>query len=229
MKSVVSWASLFAATALTGACGEPSPVAPVATTSSPSVTSTTSVTPTASDLPTTTRPVAGATTTITLAPPIAPETNTPVAYSRHRNARFGFSCEIPANFLAQQLPANGDGFGYQSPDGRATVSCSAHNNLAFSGNTSIGGANARQAHEQALASRRAQGDSVTYNALVGNAITLSGYSGDNKRIYYERILWGAGSVDTLYWSYPRSLRGELDAAVGHSAATFRPGDLSSGH
>src|ERR1035438_4716648 len=69
----------------------------------------------------------------------------------------------------------------------------------------------------------------SYDALFGNEITLSGFTRDSDQIYYERILWGAGSVDTMSWSYPRSLLGRLNAAVEHSAAMFSPGDLTSSH
>lgn len=108
------------------------------------------------------------------------------------------------------------------------IACFGENN-ALPGDGSAGGTTLVQAYERALASHRAQGDSVTYDALFGNAITVSGIRGDNGWIYYDRILWGSGSVDTLQWGYPRALKDQYQAAVEHSAATFRPGDLSSRH
>jgi pimeloyl-ACP methyl ester carboxylesterase len=165
----------------------------------------------------------------------AREATPPRAYSRYGNGRFGFSCDVPANFRSQRAPDNGDGFGYKSPDGRAQLICFGRNNLGFGknnlgivGNTAIGSTSARQEYEQQLASHRSQGDSITYQALVGDSITVSGIS-SNGEIYFERILWGHGSVDTMNWTYLRSLQRQLQDAVEHSANTFRPGDLDSPH
>jgi hypothetical protein len=229
MKSAVSWVALVAATVLTGACGSSASVAPAAPASSTYTPSTSPVTQTSGDPTTTPKPTIPPRTTVPSAHAMPTKTSPPVAYNHHGNARFGFFCDVPANFRAQPAPQNGDGFGYESPDGQAQILCFAQNNVTLSGNTSLAGTNARQAYAQALASHRSQGDSVTYSALVGNAITVSGISRDSKRIYYERIRWGVGSVDTLLWSYPSSMADQLQAAVEHSAATFRPGDLSSSH
>jgi hypothetical protein len=158
----------------------------------------------------------------------AREATPPRAYNRYGNGRFGFFCDVPANFRSQRAPDNGDGFGYTSPDGRAQVICFGRNNLGVAGNTAIGSTSARQEFEQQLASHRSQGDSITYQALVGDSITVSGIS-SNGEIYFERILWGHGSVDTMNWTYLRSLQGQLQDAVEHSANTFRPGDLDSPH
>lgn len=208
MKSAVSWAALVAVAVLTGACGNSPSVAMATTTSATPITSTRPTTPTTSGLPTSTEPTT--------------PTTAPVAYNRYGNGRFGFSCDVPANFVAQPAPANGDGFVYTSPDGQAQILCYGSNNVDRS-------ATARQAYEHELANRRSQGDSVTYNALVGTTITVSGISKHTGEIYYECILWGAGSVDTLLWRYPSSLQGQLKAAVEHAAATFSPGDLASSH
>jgi len=163
------------------------------------------------------------------APPVPSGPAAPVAYSAIVNPRYGFVCDVPANFLVQQAPANGDGFSYQSPDGQAQILCFGSNNEPLIGNTSIGSTSARQAYQQELASHSSHGDSVTYQALVGNSITVSGIRGDNGQIYFDRILWGSGSIDTLSWTYARSLQSQLKALVEHSAGTFRPGDLASGH
>lgn len=173
--------------------------------------------PTSIPIPSATASSASATSPVAV--PVTP-TPTPVAYNRQGNGRFGFTCNVPASFVVQQASANGDGFSYQGADGQAKITCFGSNNVS----TSV-----RQAYEQELASLRSEGDSVTYQALVGNAITVSGISRSDGGVYYRRILWGPGSVDTLQWSYPRSLLGQLKAAVEHSAATFHPGDLASSH
>lgn len=159
----------------------------------------------------------------------------PAAYSTIVNPRYGLSCDVPADFIGQGVPeagyshvGNGDGLGYKSPDGQAQILCFGENNLGFMRNSTLGSTSAQQAYEQALASIRSSGGSVTYKALVGNEITVSGYSGEGA-IYFLRILWGPGSIDTMRWGYPRSQQDQLQAAVEHSAATFRPGDLSSAH
>jgi hypothetical protein len=83
------------------------------------------------------------------------------------------------------------------------------------------GATHARAPTKCCRARRSQGDSDTYDALVGNETTMAGKTGDNNQIYHERTLWGARSVDTLLWSYPRSLVGQLNAAVEHSPAQVR--------
>lgn len=148
----------------------------------------------------------------------------PAVYAVNRNLRFGFSCDFPLNFLAQEASPNGDSFHYASSDGQAGIICYGENNVPGIGKTS-----ARDEYQQRVADHRSRGDSVTYQALVGNASTVSGIQRANGWIYFERVLWGSGSVDTMIWTYPQSLKGQLEAAVEHSAATFRSGDLASGH
>jgi hypothetical protein len=148
------------------------------------------------------------------------------AYVRRRNARFGFSFDVPASFLSTGTAADGDGFGYRSPDRQAEVSAVGEiNNLENNPDAST---SVRQAYEKELATLRSAGDSITYQALVGNAITFSGIT-SNGEIYFTRIVWGPGSVNTLGWSYPRSQQGQLKGAVENSVATFQSGDLSSSH
>lgn len=163
-------------------------------------------------------------------PSPSPASTSPAAaaYSTVDNARFGFSCAVPSDLLGQETPGVENGFGYQSVDGQATIACSGDNNASLEGG-SVGTTTPAQAYEHALASHRALGDSVTYHAIFGNAITVSGIRADNGWIYYDRILWGSGSVDTLRWVYSPALKDQYQAAVEHSAATFRSGDLSFGH
>lgn len=49
------------------------------------------------------------------------------------------------------------------------------------------------------------------------------------RIYYEHVLWGRGSQNTILWSYPQAAKAGLDATVARSVRTFRPGDLTTPH
>lgn len=153
----------------------------------------------------------------------------PKGYQRHNNARFGFACDVPEHFRSQAAPGNGDGFGYTSPQGQAEMRCFGENNLGFLGNAKIGSTSVKSAYEKALSSHRSHGDSITYQALIGNSMTVSGFVGDTGAIYFDRILWGSRSINTLSWSYPRSLQDQLKAAVEHSARTFRSGDLASSH
>jgi hypothetical protein len=153
---------------------------------------------------------------------------TPAAYLTILNPRYGFSCDVPADFIATQAPANGDGFGYKSPNGQAEIICYGENNLGFMKGSSVGSTSAQDAYQQQLESIHSSGCSITYQALVGNSITVSGFSKSGE-IYYTRILWGPGSTNGMTWGYPRYQQSQLQAAVEHSAAAFRPGDLASGH
>ena len=151
-----------------------------------------------------------------------PKKTSPVAYARHGNARYGFSCAVPTTFVASPAPAAGDGFAYHS-DGQANVGCAGVNNTSSGRTTSV-----RQAYNRALAARKSERASVTYSALVRSTYTVTGFLSDG-RVYFEKTLWGRGSLNRLTWTCPLSQRERVRAAIEHSAAAFRAGDLTSPH
>ena len=216
---VVGGLSLLAAQELRSGATRSSPTAVETSTSAP-----TSTTPVTTETVTTLPPppvVTGAPPPAAVsASPAAPATSAPGRYQTRTNARYGFSCDVPADYsLVGPPPQNGDGFTYKRTAGYATVTCSGSNNS--------GTASAKAEFEEELAGRRGSGSTVTYSALIGNAVTISGVNGSN--IFYDRILWGPGSINSMRWEYSQALDEDVKNHVVHSARAMRSGDLSIPH
>ncbi len=139
------------------------------------------------------------------------------------DSRFGFRCQVPARLVREPPPENGDGQEFTSPDGLQHVTCSGINTPTEDAGTSPGVAGRRD-----RAFRLAHGATVTYSAADARSYTLSGLQGDH-RVFYEHVLWGWGSQNTVLWTYPQAEKAALDAAVTRSVQTFRPGDLATTH
>jgi len=188
-------------------------------TSTPAPTTTTSVTTaTATTLPP--APVVTGASPPPAAAPGAPTASGAGSYQTKTNPRYGFSCDIPAGYRLISPPAaNGDGFAYEQTRGFATVVCSGSNN---SGTTSP-----KAEFDKQVADRRDSSGTVTYSALIGNAITLSGIQGGN--IFYDKILWGPGSINAMRWEYSQALADSVEDSIVHTAKAFKSGDLSVAH
>lgn len=137
-------------------------------------------------------------------------------YRTYANPRYGFTTLWPASFRAEPPPADGDGQSWTWLDGRVK--------LAAYGANNVFGYSPRQ--DEAVDSR---GLTVTYRAVSGNVVTVSGYQHNGRTIVYQRDFVGPGSIDTLYWSYPTSQKARWDAAVTVTAHAFQPGDLATSH
>jgi len=141
-------------------------------------------------------------------------------YLSYANARFGFRCEVPGYFAADEGAVNGDGRGFTSPDFAVRVVCSGLNNVDRS--------TAAEAFAEAQQSLTSEGATVTYKVIRGDTFALSGLGSDGN-LYYQRTVWGRGSSNTLLWTYPPEQKADLDPAVAHSAESFRPGDVTTSH
>ncbi len=139
-----------------------------------------------------------------------------LSYRRYANPRFGFSTLRPASFRVQPPPADGDGQGWNTPDGRVTLAAYGVNNIA----------GLSPGQDEAAVARSMN---VTYRAITGNVVTVSGYADGGGTIIYQRDVVGPGAIDTLFWKYPASQKARWDAAVTVTARAFRPGGLSTGH
>lgn len=138
----------------------------------------------------------------------------------YSNPRYGFTCQIPADYAAGSPPDNGDGQSFTSPDGTVRVLC-------YGSNASVS-PSAASAFDSDVASAIADGSRVTYKHLSGPTYTISGFSRSGE-IFYTRTVWGMGSVDTLSWTYPQAKQSEVQADLERSASGFSPGDVSIGH
>jgi hypothetical protein len=149
----------------------------------------------------------------------APASGSPGAYRRYTNPRYGFTCQVPADFTAGEEPANGDGLAFTGAPG-VQVSCSGANNA--------GDETPQQGMDDVLAAAASEGRTVTYQHLAGDTITVSG-TGPGGDVFYVHTIWGTGSNVTVAWSYPAAAKQQLDAAVVRSARTLEPGDLTTAH
>ena len=74
-----------------------------------------------------------------------------------------------------------------------------------------------------------RGLSVTYRAISGNVVTVSGYKDSGRTIVYQRDVVGPGAIDTLYWSYPTTEQAQWNAPVTRTVQAFQPGDVTTFH
>lgn len=137
-------------------------------------------------------------------------------YRSYTNTRYGFTVQRPAVFLTPARPQNEDGIEWSTDRGSVTLAAFGSNNV-----NNLTPAEILRADSQGLR--------VTYTRLDGRAVTVSGTASGGTAIVYIHDLVGAGSINTIRWTYPAEQKQRWDASVTYSAATFRPGDLSVSH
>ena len=132
-------------------------------------------------------------------------------YRHYRNARFGVSADVPADWKADPEPANGDGLVLSSPDGAATMTVSGMLNA----DSTPPGEVIRDAQ------RVRQGESVTYRKVVGRQMVISGLRGDV--IFYRKVILSCNDqiVNRLAIEYPVAQKEAYNALVSHVAGSMR--------
>ncbi|OBS53418.1 hypothetical protein A8B73_06405 [Methylosinus sp. 3S-1] len=136
------------------------------------------------------------------------------SWRQYRNARFGTTADVPADWTMGEAPENDDGRVFASPDGRAQITVS-------------GGFRTDQ-KAQEFADRLApgKGETVTYRRRAKDWLAVSGTKGD--RIFYRKALlscngtvWNSVAID-----YPAAQKKKLDPLVTRVARSLRagPGD-----
>lgn len=149
----------------------------------------------------------------------APATN---RYSPHFVERYGFSTELPSDFIQQDPSDNRDGLTFTSADGRSEVRIYGSNNLE---------SKTPQAIRDDFASyARADGGVVTFQTIDTKGVTVTGtIAAGEQQIFYYRIFVGPGSINVAYWRYPTAQKDAYDEPVAHSVRSFRIGDLTQSH
>ncbi len=137
------------------------------------------------------------------------------AWSTYRNARFGTTADYPAQlFVVRDVPpANGDGQGFRTEDGRATL-------LIYG---------ARNAENHTPASYLAkyvdlEGVAVSYRRVTGRFYVVSGMRGEN--VFYERCNFAPvphGIIDCIGITYPADEKEMWDPVVARLGASLRAG------
>jgi hypothetical protein len=136
-------------------------------------------------------------------------------YNRYVNARFGFSVDVPAGFTEDQPPANGDG--------RSFTSRSGVDKVAVWGQYNVQDETPKSAFDDALSGSATQ--SVTYSALTGDVMVVSGINGDGN-IYYWWETVGPGVIFVMDWEYPPSDKPTVGPLLEQAVKTFHPGLLT---
>ncbi len=180
------------------------PITRPATTSSSSAAAVTTSTPT----------VATATPAPTVSATSAATSQLP-ALELYTNARFGFTVSHPgAPDTLEQQPPPTDGDGLLWSTGGV-------------GEQAYGDDNINHETTAQVLADASEGVQVTYRSVIGDRVVVSGLL--EGAIVYRLDVVGAGSIDTLEWSYPTSMRATWDPVVTATADAFRPGDVAIGH
>ena len=139
------------------------------------------------------------------------------AYFAYTNPRFGYSFQVPAEFVPGEPLANGSGQTWASVDGTVTVSVQAR--------ATPGSAIADQLDEF-LAAPASAGWTVTYSVSDQDSATVSGYDAARTGVLYDHVDIGSATTVEFTWHYPTSAAAQVNPWVENSYATIETGDLS---
>lgn len=132
-------------------------------------------------------------------------------YIAYYNSRFGFSVDIPSDFIPQRPPENDDGRVFLSEDGQAEIRVSAGANIL---NWTI------------YDIRDYLTDTAKGNiTILGQGETwIAATWIDNESIYYNKsFISGDGEIQSsMNFIYPVEQRDRYDVVVEHLEETFKP-------
>ncbi len=138
------------------------------------------------------------------------------SFQTYRNARFGYSVEVPSDFRKGEAPANNDGrvFYDQLSEGILSV---------------FGMYNALEASPESYAAEREAdwkglNGNVTYRAMRKGWFVLSGTV--DGEIFYERVLFSDDreTIATILVRYPESEKERFGAFVTRASRSLRFAD-----
>ncbi len=133
--------------------------------------------------------------------------------------RWGFECSVPIGWPLRTEDTD-DGVVATDPTGVATVRCTG-SNVVEPQTPAEALADARRRLEEA-------GVTVSYRHTTRSTYAVSGTDAQGV-VTYEWAALGARSRNEVAWTYPASMRDQLDPAVTTSVREFRTGDLSVPH
>jgi hypothetical protein len=142
-----------------------------------------------------------------------PSDSREAAYDRYTNERFGFSIQYPHSFKRHREPENGDGLGFTSADGTATLTASGSYDE---------GESVEAMYQEAL--KEVHG-SLGYTKLASTWFVITWKDGPN--ISYEKTFVGAVSQNTFILTYPQTQKAAYADTVIHIGKSFQPGNLSA--
>lgn len=137
-------------------------------------------------------------------------------YKRYVNPRFKYGIDYPGFMRADPEPDNADGLHFRSHDGQSELTVYGQSEYA----TVDGSAwTIAKLKEDAIANRRQDKDTITYQRAGKDWFVLSGYSGD--KIYYFKAMIHGGNVKCFELKYPKSRKQEFDPIVNRIVSSFR--------
>lgn len=130
------------------------------------------------------------------------------------SARYGFSIEIPAGFIEQPPPENGDGATFHAPDGTAELKVWGSNLLDET--LKSDSAFRRKAETE-------EGWRITYSPVRKRWYAYSGLKGE--RIVYAKAVSACGGSLALHFriEYPKTEKVQYDAMVTRMANSLKAG------
>lgn len=131
---------------------------------------------------------------------------------------------MPDGYKAATPPVDGDGQEFDSADGNSSVTGWGDNNPGANPGTAL--LTPAQDLAALLSQYRSDGDTVTYQAVEGDIVAVSGTTAQGK-IFYQRDVVYSQVLYALIWSYPASEKAQFNAIVTHTAAVFAPGPNQS--
>lgn len=145
-----------------------------------------------------------------LAPPVLAEDWKPYA-----NARFGYSIEVPASFVAGPDADNGDGRRFQSADGSAE--------LLVWGTSLTEGDFRLEAEDRRNNSAYIDGWTITYEKATDRWISYSGTK-DGQVLYARGIALCDGLAAFFQITYPQADLKAYDAVIAHMVKSLKPAE-----
>lgn len=135
-------------------------------------------------------------------------------WHHYANARFGTAADVPADFLADESPANGDGQRFVSPDGTAEI--------RIYGAFNVVGSSLEDYRRFLIDSYAENGWVLTYTPAGADWLVISGVRGEE--IVYLRAELGRGCPASLFHHvemvYPVADAARWDGIVGHVAKSL---------
>src|SRR4051812_28516223 len=152
-------------------------------------------------------------TTMLLAPTAGAE-----QWQTYNATRFGAIADVPTSWSMLPPPANNDGRGFRSPDGKAKMNIGGSFVLDDLTSDLRASTQAHPYNDEIV---------VTYKRLGDNWAVASGYKSDGM-IFYRKSIAACGNriINFVYIEYPRSRKQEFDPIVQHVSRSLRNANIS---
>ncbi|WP_088343648.1 MULTISPECIES: hypothetical protein [Rhodomicrobium] len=136
-------------------------------------------------------------------------------WNTYQNARFGYSLYYPtALFEPGELPANGGGQSFATPDGRAKI--------VVYGTLNTENFSPRE-YRKIILEEFGGYDKMDYSPTAQSWFVLSGFRGDN--IYYQKVMFSCSGkvINVLSVTFPTSEKPFYEGLIETIEDNFKPG------